>query len=288
MNARSFFKWLLLAAVLSLQGCVTYLTPGTGAPMRELVEGSDYNVAAYRKPAAQFPVRIAVAHLQSAGYQSFGARGVGSGTYSLVDVREVERDSDFNAMMDWPQVFGVVPLSRALMPAKLENFADLRDAARAAQADVVFAYTFDTTFHVENKTFAPEQEITLGVLPGREAQVNSTATGLFVDARTGFVYGLAQGNGSERSSMTQWTKPAAADDTRIKAERAAFTNLMSNAADTWKRIVSRYGGIVPVQYEQLQMMPELPQPAAPAAIAPSGAVSVPPQAPDATAATPPQ
>lgn len=239
----------LLAAALLLQGCVTYLTPGPAAPMRDLTEGTDWNLAASRKPVAQFPVRLAIVHLQSGGYRSFGARGFGDGDFSVVDVREVERPEDLDAMMDWPQVFGTVPLNRTLMPATLKRFDDLRDAARAAQADVVFAYTFETRFFVENRSFTPDQEITLGVLPGREARVSSTASGLFVDAVTGFVYGLAEGSGSERASMTQWTKPSAADDTRIKAERQAFTQLMTNAAGTWKRIVNRYAGVVPAQFD---------------------------------------
>jgi len=289
----------LLSLGLLLQGCVTYLTPGTGAPMRELVEG-DYNVAASRQPAAQFPARLAIVHLQSANYRSYGARGFGDGDFSVVDAREVERAEDFSTMSDWPEVLGIVPLSRALMPTSLRNFDTLRGIAQSAHADILFLYTFDTTFYVERKSFAPNQDITLGVLPGREAHVTSTASGVFIDTNSGFVYGLASGNGAERALMTQWTQPSAADDTRLKAERTAFTQMMQDATAKWKRIAKQFAVTVPMRAEALTpaqplvfepvRIPPPPAPVPPPADAPTqppAEVTTPPPSPStAPSATP--
>ena len=151
----------------TLSGCVTYLTPGEGAPMSALAGGS---AADTRLPEALFPATIALARVQAAEYRSFGAEGIGDGRYSVVYAREVEQTSDFDALHDWPQVVNVVPMSQLSLPSNLNSFQDLLNAAAGVQADILLAYTFDTRFHVENDTFAPEQKITLGVLPGRSEE----------------------------------------------------------------------------------------------------------------------
>jgi hypothetical protein len=138
-------------------------------------------------------------------------------------------------------VLGVIPLSQLTLPASLNSFNDLLAAAGRMQSDILLAYTFDTRFHIENETFAPEQKITLGVLPGRQARVTCTASALFADVRDGYIYGLAEGTASQYSSMTKWTRPADADATRLEVERAAFEMMMRDAKHTWSRIVGQYG-----------------------------------------------
>lgn len=228
---------LLALVVLPLSGCVTYLTPGAAAPMQTLQTVSD--AARLHAAEAPLPARIAVVRLQAADYRSFGAEGIAAGTYSVVVTREVETSADFDAMGQWPQVLGVEPLSRLLLPVSMQSFGDLRAAAASANTDILFAYTFDTQFRVENRSYQPDELITLGVLPGREAAVSSTAAGVFVDVRSGTVYGSAEGSAVARSSMTKWTKPAAADETRLEAEKKAFAAMMDNARHTWASIASR-------------------------------------------------
>ena len=229
----------LALCVLPLSGCVTYLTPGAGAPMQTMEAVAD--VAQRPQPQAAFPARIAVVRLQAPGYRSFGADGVTAGSYSVVMTREVETAGEFDAMGQWPQVLGVEPLSRLLLPVSMQSFADLRSAAAGANTDILFAYTFDTQFHVENHTYQPEELITLGVLPGREASVSSTVAGAFIDVRSGYVYGTAEGSGVTRTSMTKWTKPAAADEPRLQAARSAFAAMMEDARHKWAAVVAQYG-----------------------------------------------
>jgi hypothetical protein len=249
--SRFFSAAAVIGAVLGLGGCVTYLTPGDGAPMRTIADNA--SEAVERLPEAQFPASVAVIRVQAADYRSFGAEGVGQGNYSVVYLHEVEKPADFDAIADWPQVLGVVPLSRLTLPVTLRTFHDLLAAAAGVQADILFAYTFDTRFHIENDTFPPEQKITLGVLPGRQARVTSTASALFADVRSGFIYGLAEGEASEYSSMTKWTKPSDADATRLKAERAAFEAMMADAKHTWGKIAAHYG--LPLLEETQQSQP---------------------------------
>jgi hypothetical protein len=237
---------LVLAAGLSLSACVTYLTPGAGASLSGLEP--DAIAAAHKaEPQAPFPARIAIVRLQAPGYRSFGAEGVPAGNYSVVMTHEVETNDDFAAIDQWPQVLGVEPLSQLLLPVSMRGFDDLRAAALSDNADFVFAYSFDTRFHVENRSYQPEELITLGVLPGREAAVTSTAAGVFIDARSGYLYGTAEGSGVAHTLMTKWTKPSAADDTRLKAERSAYAALMQDARREWAAIAAKYANSANVQ-----------------------------------------
>jgi hypothetical protein len=240
LRISGFKRWLVVASFpLLLSSCVTYLTPGAGAPMQMLQTVSD--AARLHQAEAPLPVRFAVVRLQAPDYRSFGAAGVTAGNYSVVVTREVETNADFDAMGQWPQVLGVEAISRLLLPVSMQSFGDLRAAAASADTDVLFAYTFDTQFHVENRSYQPEELITLGVLPGREAAVSSTAAGAFIDVRSGYVYGTAEGSAVSRSSMTKWTKPAAADQTRLDAEKKAFEAMMDDARHTWAALVAHAG-----------------------------------------------
>jgi len=244
MQPNLIARLMLAAALLSagaLTGCVTYLTPGAPAAVADLNHGSggtDGIDQPGKVPA--FPVRIAIARIQAPGYRSFDVQGIGKGPYSLVVQAEAEKASDFDALRDWPQVLGVAPVSQLVVSEPPKSFEDLRKAAAAVQADVLFVYTFNTVFHIETKPYPPQQSITLGVLPGREAGVTTTASGLFVDVDTGYVYGVAEGSGLERTLMSKWTRPSAADDTRLSAERQAFQAMMGEARQTWDGIVAHY------------------------------------------------
>ena len=237
MRFHSSPMWIAAAASLSLSACVTYLTPGAGAPMSTLTTAASGDMHKLA-PSLQLPARIAFVRVQAAGYRSFGTEGFGDGNCSVILAHEVETADDLSSMSQWPQVLGVEAISRLLLPSDLHGFSDLRDAAAAAQTDVLFAYTFDTVFHVGNRAYKPEELITLGVLPGREASVSSTAAGVFVDVRQGSILGTAEGSDVERTLMTKWTKPSSADETRLKAERAAFAVMIDDAHRSWGAIVS--------------------------------------------------
>jgi hypothetical protein len=229
----------VFAALASLCGCVNYLTPGPAAPVGALARAHDGDLN-NAVPEAQFPARLAIVRIQAPGYRSFDVQSVGSGSFSVVYVHEVEKDSDLDGIHEWPQVNGVSQGTSLEFPATFHSLADLREAAANAQADVLFVYTFDTVFHIENRALQPQQVLGLGVLPGREAGVTSTAAGLFIDVRSGFIYGSAQSTSIQRTLMTKWTKPSDADDTRLKAETSAFSGMLGEARKSWDRIVARY------------------------------------------------
>jgi hypothetical protein len=139
----------LIAIFLFLAcGCASYTTPGPGAELAALVPPEargltepDIQKLLERKPVAVFPARLAVVRIQAANYLSHGAHSVGTGRYSVVTTREVEREEHFNRLGALPMVAGVAPLNRILLPFRLETDKELRMAAASLQADLLLIYT---------------------------------------------------------------------------------------------------------------------------------------------------
>jgi len=104
----------LLAIVTTGAGCSSYRTPERGANMSVFTD-SDIEAVLARRPAAAFPANIAIARVQSPGYRSYTAKGHGQGRYSVVTVRDVETQKDFDRIADLSNVADVVPLSRLLL-----------------------------------------------------------------------------------------------------------------------------------------------------------------------------
>lgn len=231
----------LMAGVL-LTGCTTrYVTPARSVSMSSLLD-ADADVAERlaREPAAEFPVRIATARIQESGYRSHRARGYGEGRYSVVTVRDVETDADFDWLEALPLVAKVARLNRLVIPATLQSDRELRLAAASLKADMVLVYSFDTTFRVDGKDVGPLGVITLGVLPLKEAIVTSTASAALFDVRTGYVYALAEFSAREKQSATAWGSSDAVDDARVRAERDAFVGLLNEVGRSWVAVIAEY------------------------------------------------
>ncbi|MHC4316817.1 MAG: hypothetical protein ACYSW3_30620, partial [Planctomycetota bacterium] len=108
--------------IIMLSGCKSYTTPGAGADMsvfadKELVtvptgesiaalqgfpeyrtgdnQGSTIKIMK-RKTTANFPVNMVAIRVQESGYTSCTNRGYGHGNYSVVTVRDIEKDEDFD------------------------------------------------------------------------------------------------------------------------------------------------------------------------------------------------
>lgn len=231
-------------------GCASrYSVPGGPANFRamgitpETVDSlTDRDVAQRleRKPLAAFPTSIAVVRVQAPGYRSHTAQGYGSGRYSIVTTRDVESDDAFGKLEALPMVDGVAMLNRLVVDDRCRDERDLRNAAAAVHADMLLIYTFDTEFKTEEKA-APLGLITLGLFPDRQARVSSTASAVLLDARNGYVYGLAEGSGQQNQLTNAWLSETTVDEARRRAERDAFNGLVTQLDTMWRGVVTRYG-----------------------------------------------
>lgn len=244
-HLRQLIQSALLVCTLVWSGCATYVTPGAGAKLADFGSPEwDIEKALSRKPAASFPARLAMVRVQSPGYRSYQNSSYGTGRYSVVTTRDIEEEKDLDRIRGLPMIAGVAPMSRLLLPEKLDSDLPLRKAAASLQADMLLLYTLDTSFHIDATNLGPLAVVTLGLLPNREAVVRSTASALFYDVRTGFVYGLAESTAQESQRANLWGTQDAIDRTRRAAEKKSFEQLIDELTKTWGAIVKEHAAKV--------------------------------------------
>src|SRR5690606_25339187 len=107
------------------------------------------------------------------------------------------------------------------------------------QADLLLVYTLDTSFRVKNNDIGPPGLITLGVLPIDEPQVSTTASAAIFDVRPGSIYGLCESAARDQQDAHAWTSREAVEQSRLRAERKAFEQMLDELELTWTQIVNQ-------------------------------------------------
>jgi hypothetical protein len=242
-------------AALLCAGCTgsRYVTPGgamapgalraENAGVRSARPGESVGTVEPARPTAKFPARVAVARVQAAGYRNHAIAGYGSGEYTVVTTREVERDADVERLFKLPQVAGVAMLNRLVLPQQFSTDADLRQAAAKLQADLLLVYTFDTSFNVNDRNLGPLGVVTLGMLPINDARISTACSAALYDVRTGYVYGLAEGTASDKGLANAWNSSDVLDAARRRTEAAAFTQLTDELETMWAGVVREHGAV---------------------------------------------
>ncbi|AAN55287.1 hypothetical protein HRJ35_12900 [Shewanella oneidensis MR-1] len=228
-----------LLSLMLLGGCASYTTPGGSVAIGSLAE-SDISALMSTQPAAIFPAHIAVARIQAPGYVSYRLSSFGTGRYSVVTTREVETEADFAQLAKMPQVAGIAPLNRILLPETLDSIKSLREAAARLKADMLLIYTFDTSFHAGEQQFAPLNVISLGLLKNKEVSVTTTVSAAMFDVRTEYLYGLAESTAKESRNASVWSTSDAVDDLRRLTEKQAFSQLIPEIEKTWAGVITQY------------------------------------------------
>ncbi|MFT3867278.1 MAG: hypothetical protein QM715_02160 [Nibricoccus sp.] len=235
---------LTLTATLSffLSGCSTYIPPGAKADLATFAPPS-IQAGFDTKPSLPFPAGIAIVRIQSPNYDNYnlhryGGR-IGEGKYSVIMTREVEEQSHFDRVSALPQVAGVVMLNRLLIPAQLDGDRQIREAVSRVQADLVFIYTFETTFRDKN-TSVPLTTITLGLSHTKKIEISATVSGLLMDTRTGYIYSVYETTDRDEVASSIWKSDEVADETRRKTEKRAFDKLVDEIVASWPRLLQRY------------------------------------------------
>lgn len=101
-------------------------------------------------------------------------------------------------------------------------------------------YTLDTTFRVQGRGYGPLAVISLGVVPDRDAYITATASAVFTDVRTGFIYGVAESTKKVSGLTSVWGQRSTIDRKRVEAEQSAFDELVTQASTAWAGIARQY------------------------------------------------
>ena len=232
-------RLVLLGLILIVSGCASYTTPGAGVQLSSLSD-SDINALMAKEPAATFPANISVARVQAPNYKTYTIDSFGTGRYSVVTTREVESKEDFIRLSNMPEVRGIAQLNRILLPSNLDTVKDLRMASARLKTDILLIYSFDTTFHAGEQSFAPLNLIALGFLKNKEVTVTTTVSAAFFDVRTEYLFGISEATEKESKTASVWSTSSAVDDMRVTTERKAFKSLLPEIEKTWAGIVEQY------------------------------------------------
>lgn len=239
----SWLRLIAAAGVLLLAGCATsYVVPGPRADLQAFGSASIQDSFA-EKATAPFPATLAFVRVQSPAYASYGLRQPATANpasrYSVITTREAEEDAQVDRLGRLPQVAGVTPINRMLLPADLHSDKELREAAARLHADLVLVYTFDTAFFDVDQA-RPLTVITLGLSPTRVTSVATTLSALLMDTRTGYIYSSYEATRKADARSTSWSTGEAADSTRRDNERAAFALLLDQVEKTWPKLLAQY------------------------------------------------
>src|SRR5690606_18631505 len=139
-----------------------------------------------------------------------------------------------------PNVAGVAPLSRVLLPRNLQTTRDLRASAAQLRADAMLVYSLDTGFRTETTQFGPLQTVALGMLASKKSIVTATCSFAIIDVRTGFIYGVGETSATESNQSNLWGTADAADKARQRAEAAAFDKGVDEVAKLWDGIIREH------------------------------------------------
>lgn len=227
---------------LSVAGCSTYYPPGAKADLQAFAP-TNIQAGFAAKPTSPFPASIAVVRVQAPDYGNYyidrhGGRH-GAGRYSVITAREVEDQAQFDRISALPRVAGLVTLNRLLLSGTLEDDRQLREAAARLQADLVFLYTFETAFY-DIDAAKPLSVITLGLSPTRRITATTTASGLLLDTRTGYIYSAYEVTETEATLSSSWSSGDTADECRRKTERQAFAKLVNEFIASWPTLLQRH------------------------------------------------
>ena len=235
---KSHLVLFFLILCLFLSGCASYTVPGKKADLSELApvnmqSGFD------SQPSNPFPANITAVRIQEKAYTNFylnrSGGAYGEGKYSVVLVREVETEDDYKRIVALPGIEQIVSLNRMLIPSSIFSLEDLRMSASRIKADLLFVYTFDTSFFDEDKA-KPLTVISLGLSPNRRITATTTVSALLIDTRTAHIYGVYESTASESKISTSWGSEESADQARRETERRAFEMLIEEFENSWSSI----------------------------------------------------
>lgn len=232
-------KALLFGLAIFCSGCASYVTPGGPVRLAD-INRADVAEVASRKPSPNFPARLAIVRVQAPQYKSYTSDSWGTGRFSVVTTQELLSEEQIQGMEKWSSVAGVAPINRLLLPSNLDSLDDLRVSAAKVQADVLLVYTIDTSFRVQGRIHAPLSILSLGAMPDRDAHITATASALFTDVRTGFVYGLSEATAKTAGLTNVWGSSSTVDLKRVEAEQESFKLLLPQLEKTWAGIARQY------------------------------------------------
>lgn len=246
MKRTSAFGTLFLFTLLAVSaGCTNYTTSRTAAQrtggMR--VIPAPFAAKGECHPTISFPATLAFAPIADIPSYSNGV---------AVGGREEEQGLDFREFEALPHTDSVTLLNSMLINA--ENFETYYEAAASLEADVVAFYQVRSGLVYHGTTIPLLGILTLGLFPNEYREGFATASLVFVDARTGFVYGAAEASDTSWRLANGWTFTRDDESVAFRARRNALRKLFDEIPEAWNAVVQKHGPNVPTTNSEVSSL----------------------------------
>lgn len=233
---------VILALMVFLSGCYSsYVTPA-GADMGmfggAFTESGYVRQSGTPRPAASFPVTLAVARIQGAGYYQADLG------YCVVNSPLSGTQSIQNGFAQLPGIAQVVPVNKLLMAGYQKSPDALRQATASLKAHMLYIYTLDSVQDEADWSSAISL-YTLGLAPTVKVEVTTTAMGMLIDTQTGYVYGVLEASAGKEQVAAYMTRQNAWDQCRNVTEELALADMNRQLPVMWNEVLSRYGQAMP-------------------------------------------
>lgn len=242
---RSLLAPVFAAAALAfLAGCSTdtgsYLSPNSGSESlikQALIDDPSVATELARKPAATFPAHILVARTSGGDGYSYAGTYYHGGLI-LQDTPESERVQQ--VLEAQPGVASVVPVNKFLLgDGRADTMVALRRAAAKVQADLVFLYAESRGRRVVDQ-LPIVSFLTLGLAPLQKIDAEASVSGVLVDVRTGFIYGVINASAFDDGRNIGWFSRAHSKSMEEDMSAAAIAKFIERIPGFWKGVDTRY------------------------------------------------
>ncbi len=238
---RTLLATSLLLLSSALVGCQAYHAPGGPANLRAMgFAQPDGSISGPLVPQQRATVStlLGIARVQAPEFATFTGGSTTKGPISIVTQIDSEDPADIAKLGKMYAIRGTLGLNKLVLPDSVSTEAELRKAAAETGADVLLVYTLDTQFFVPNRVEYGEQ-VKLALVTDPAANVQTVASGVIVDVRSGRIMGQAQGNAKAFVNAGSADGGSVIDRSRRNAERAAFKAMTDEVAERWTLIIER-------------------------------------------------
>jgi hypothetical protein len=165
-----------------------------------------------------------------------------SGALISIQPREAELPVDLARIQRQPGVEALVLLNPLVVGPGPQPREHIRQAAGDLGADVLLLYSIRTGPPREGVTIPGLGVASLGLIPNETYSRVTTASGVFVDVRSGKVLGVAEGTARATQLSNAYGSSAAEESARARSETRAFSQLSEELVQVWKGLASSKGG----------------------------------------------
>ena len=181
------------------------------------------------RPTVSFPCRIAFARVRSAGGNSL----------IFDDHRDLETQEHQKIIASLPKVAGVVNIQAAFLGDSNTDYDELRKAARRLGANMLAVYQINATMRSHNASMILSVA-TLGAAPINGNKATASISLIFMDARTGYIYGVMEDQATASNLSSSWGVDSSEETLKYRASKRAFDKIIKRLPQFWPTVYNKH------------------------------------------------